>query len=61
MQSLRQVGNGVGSAGGRSGVERVKDWRKNRTAEEMEKDRRKDRDRKNLKAKRGGGETHRCV
>ena len=42
-----------GSRGGRTDAERLRDWRKNRTSEQIEKGRQKDRDRK--KAKRGGG------
>ncbi len=41
------------SRGGRSEAERKRDLRKNRTPQEVEKDRQKDRDRK--KTKRGGG------
>ena len=37
---------GESSKSGRSGAERVKDWLKNRTHEEIEKERQKDRDRK---------------
>ena len=44
---------GGGSRGGRTEAERKRDLRKNRTPEDIEKDRQKDRDRK--KAKRGGG------
>ena len=44
---------GGGSRGGKSGADKKRDWRKNRTPEEIEKERQKDRDRK--KPKRGGG------
>ena len=44
---------GGGCRGGRTEAERKRDLRKNRTPEDIEKDRQKDRDRK--KAKRGGG------
>ena len=42
-----------GSIGGKSGADIKRDWRKNRTPEEIEKERQKDRDRK--KPNRGGG------
>jgi hypothetical protein len=44
---------GGGSRGGKSGADKKRDWRKNRTPEEIEKERQKDRDRK--KPNRGGG------
>ena len=44
---------GGGSRGGKSGAERIRDFRNNQTPEEKEKEKQKDRDRK--KAKRGGG------
>ena len=42
-----------GSRGGRTDADRLRDWKKNRTPEQIEKGRQKDRDRK--KAKRGEG------
>ncbi len=44
---------GGDSRGGKSGADKKRDWRKNRTPEEIEKERQKDRDRK--KQNRGGG------
>ena len=43
-----------GSTGGRTEAERLRDWRKNRTPEQMEKARQKDRDSKKAKRAEGG-------
>ena len=51
--TVTQTSRGGGSRGGKTGDGRKRDSRKNRTPEEIEKDRQKDRDRK--KTKRGGG------
>ncbi len=51
--TVTQTGRGGGSRGGKTGAERKRDSRKNRTPEEQEKAKQQDRDRK--KAKRGGG------
>ena len=51
--TVTQTSRGGGSRGGKTGAERKRDLRKNRTPEEIEKDRQKDRDRE--KTKRGGG------
>jgi hypothetical protein len=52
--AVTQTSRGGGSCrDGKTGVERKRDSRKNRTPEEIEKDRQKDRDRE--KTKRGGG------
>ena len=44
---------GGGSRGGKSGTDKIRDWSKIRTPEQIEKERQKDRDRE--KPKRGGG------
>jgi hypothetical protein len=51
--TVTQTSRGGGSRGGKTGAERMRDSRKNRTPQEEERDKQKDRDRK--KAKRGGG------
>ena len=51
--TVTQTSRGGGSRGGKTGAERMRDSRKNRTPQDIEKDRQKDRDRK--KTKRGGG------